>query len=115
MLILSVAGTMEGDPTVPGRAFLSYEFEAASGDFVIQSRELIDTNNPAQSENIFGDVLALTDTDFYFAFVDFQNPLTPEAGPGIPGDYNNNGLWTRATWTCRPWRSRRATTRRRTT
>ena len=92
MLILSVAGTTDADPTIPGRAFLSYEFEAASGDFIIQSRELVDTNNPAQSENIFGDVLALSDTDFYFAFVDFQNPFTFEPGPVVPGDYDGDGL-----------------------
>jgi hypothetical protein len=96
MLILSVAGTMADNPELPGRAFLSYEFEAESGDFVIQSRELVDINNPGQSENALGDVFALLDSDFYFAFVDFQNPLTPESGPSVRGDYDRDGLLTAA-------------------
>ncbi len=96
MLILSVAGSIGDDPVLADRAFLSYEFEPATGDFIIQSRELIERNNPAQSENVFGDVLALEDTDFYFAFVDFQAPLTPEPGSSVPGDYDGDGQLTAA-------------------
>ena len=96
MLILSVAGTMADDPELPGRAFLSYEFDAESGDFVVQSRELIDFDNPEQSENELGDVFALLDSNFYFAFVDFETPLTPEPGPSVRGDYDGDGLLTAA-------------------
>jgi len=91
MLILSVAGAASGAPTLADRKFMSYEYDATSGDFVIQSRELtaISQETPP-SENIFGDVLSLRDVDFYFAWVDFANPLAPSAS-GIPGDYNESG------------------------
>ena len=94
MLVLSVADVSGDDPAVPGRAFLSYEYEATSGDFIIQARELVDTDNPASSENVFGDVLALVDSDFYFAFVSFTNPFTLEPAPAVPGDFNGDRLLT---------------------
>jgi hypothetical protein len=42
------------------------------------------------SQNQFGDVLSLRDSNFYFAWVSFTDPLAP-AATGIPGDYNANG------------------------
>jgi hypothetical protein len=90
MLLLSVADTV-GDPgTLPSRAFMSYEFDAASGQFIVQARELTG-NDPATSENDFGEVFTLTDTNFYFAFVDFTNPLSPP-GSGPSGDFNGDGV-----------------------
>jgi hypothetical protein len=46
-------------------------------------------NDPG-SENQFGDLLSLRDSDFYFAWVDFENPLTV-ATPAIPGDFDDDG------------------------
>jgi hypothetical protein len=91
MLILSVAGSMPGSPTFADRTFLSYEYDSASGDFIIQSREVSASGQPVPpSENQFGDVLSLRDSNFYFAWIDFANPLAP-APAGILGDYNANG------------------------
>ncbi|MGI9457616.1 MAG: hypothetical protein ACR2NU_13715 [Aeoliella sp.] len=90
MLIMSVAGSMAGAPTLADRAFLSYEYEDGSGDFVINSRHLAAINS-ANSENQFGDFLELRDADFYFAWVDFENPLSP-VKTVIPGDYNDDGM-----------------------
>jgi hypothetical protein len=90
MLLLSVAGTVAGAGSLPDRAFLSYEFDPVSGDFIVQARE-VTGNDPALSENDFGDVLSLSDTDFYFAFVDFTTPLAPP-GATPTGDFNENGV-----------------------
>jgi hypothetical protein len=91
MLILSVAGSMSGNAAFADRTFLSYEFDSASGDFLIQSREVSQTGQPVPpSQNQFGDVLSLRDSNFYFAWVSFTNPLAPAAA-GIPGDYNASG------------------------
>jgi hypothetical protein len=43
------------------------------------------------SENQFGDDLALRDVNYYFAWVSFTNPLAPLV-PSLNGDYNNNGI-----------------------
>ena len=42
------------------------------------------------SEDQFGNVLSLRDSNFYFAWISFTNPLQPAAA-GIAGDYNANG------------------------
>jgi hypothetical protein len=39
MLVLSVAGTIPTDGTLPDRTFLSYQYDAGSGNFIVQSRE----------------------------------------------------------------------------
>jgi hypothetical protein len=91
MLILSVAGAAPGAPTLADRKFMSYQFDSVSGNFLIESRELVATNQPMPpSENIFGDELALRDVNFYFAWVDFLNPLAPPP-TALPGDYNGDG------------------------
>lgn len=87
MLILSVAESMAGAPTLADRAFLSYQYDGGSGDFIVQSRHLAATNSP-NSENQFGDWLQLRDANFYFAWISFTNPLAPV---GVPGDYNADG------------------------
>jgi hypothetical protein len=74
MIILSVASPMLGNSNLADRSFLSYEYDSDSGDFIIQSRELVEIASP-HSENQFGDWLKLRDSDFYFAFVDFEEPL----------------------------------------
>lgn len=74
-LILSVAANLPGNTTLADRKFMSYEYDAESGDFIIQSRELVAKNSP-NSQNVFGDELALRDVNFYFSFIDFQDPVT---------------------------------------
>jgi hypothetical protein len=91
MLILSVAGSMPGNPTFADRTFLSYDFDLERRAFIIQSREVSATGQTMPpSQNQFGDVLSLRDSNFYFAWVSFTDPLAPEAA-GILGDYNGNG------------------------
>jgi hypothetical protein len=87
MLILSVAGTIPTDGTLPDRTFLSYQYDAGSGNFIVQSREVASLSGG--TENVFGNDLALRDSDFYFAWVDFANPLTPTAP--IAGDFDDDG------------------------
>jgi hypothetical protein len=91
MLILSVAGAAPGAPTLADRKFMSYEYDAGAGNFLIESREMLATGRPKPfSEDVFGNELALRDVNFNFAWVDFLNPLAPPSA-GIPGDYNNDG------------------------
>ena len=87
MLVLSHAGQLAGDPTLADRKFLSYEYDANSQTFVVQSRELVATSSP-NSQNIFGDDLALRDGDFYVAFIDFERPVTLS----LECDFDGNGL-----------------------
>jgi len=89
VLVLSVAGTVGAPGSLPDRSFMSYEYDEAAKAFVVQARQLTETNSPA-SQNVFGDKLALTNTDFYFAFVDFKNPLTPTS-VAVPGDFDADG------------------------
>ncbi len=42
------------------------------------------------SENIFGDELAPRNVNFYFAWVDFLDPLAPPP-TSLPGDFNGDG------------------------
>jgi hypothetical protein len=91
MLILSVAGAAPGAPTLADRKFMSYQYDPVSGDFIIQSRELVATAQPIPpSENVFGDELALRDVNFYFAWVDFLQPLAPPTTT-LAGDFNGDG------------------------
>lgn len=87
MVILSGAGALPSDPTLPDNAFFSYQYDAASSAFLIESRKDVASNSP-NSQNQFGDDLALSDANFYFAWVDFANPLTPN----VAGDFNKDGL-----------------------
>jgi hypothetical protein len=98
MLILSNASALEGDGTVADRGFFSYEYDADTGNFIIEVREKTAELDFENSENIFGDVLTLEDTDFYFAWVDFTNPLSLS----LPGDYNEDGSVNAADYTV--WR-----------
>ena len=91
MLLLSVAGFVDGPGSLPDRAFMSYEYDSESGDFHRPSAQADrHRRSTANSQNVFGDVLALSDTDFYFAYIDFTNPLRP---PGdLVGDFNGDGV-----------------------
>ncbi len=82
MLILSVAGAAPGpNLSLADRTFLSYEYDEASGDFIIQSREVGDEDGSA-----FGYDLPLRDSNFYFAYVDFENPLRLSVNCDFDGD-----------------------------
>jgi hypothetical protein len=72
-LLLQVAD-LEAGTSVPmaSRAFLSYQYNPGSGKFVIQCRKA------------FTDQISdLADANFYFAWVDFVNPLAPPEGPRL--------------------------------
>lgn len=86
-MILSVAANLPGSTTLADRKFMSYQFDPVSGDFIIQSRELVAVNSN-NSQNVFGNELALSDVNFYFAFVDFSNPMTLVP---LLGDANGDG------------------------
>jgi hypothetical protein len=86
-VILSVAANLPGSTTLADRKFMSYQFDPVSGDFIIQSRELVAKNSP-NSQNVFGDELALRDVNFYFTFLDFNDPVSM-----MPlGDANGDGF-----------------------
>ncbi len=72
-LLLQVAD-FEPNTSVPmaSRAFLSYQYDSSSGKFIIHSRTML-----------FDEVADFTDADFYFAWVDFTNPLAPPSGPRL--------------------------------
>ena len=88
MLILSVASSVPDSTTLADRKFLSYQYNSGTGNFDVESREVVAILQPQPpSENQFGDELGLRDVNFYFAWVSFTNPLAPF----LTGDYNNNG------------------------
>lgn len=88
VLMLSVADTFTGDASLGSQAILSYEYDSAAGDFVIESRALVNpfSNSPNGG---FLNEFQLLDTDFYFTWVDFENPLAPPAP--LAGDFNGDG------------------------
>jgi hypothetical protein len=74
---------MAGTGALPDRTFFSYEYDAANSRFVIESREIIaDSNTP------WGRTPTLRDSDFYFAWVDFADPLVPT--PACRADWNDD-------------------------
>lgn len=70
-LLLQVAD-FEAGASMPmaSRAFLSYQYNPGTGRFVIQCRR-------ATTDTVSD----LADANFYFTWVDFQNPLSPPEGP----------------------------------
>jgi hypothetical protein len=72
-LLLQVAD-FEAATSVPmaSRAFLSYQYDAGSGKFLVQSRVMF-----------FDQEADAADASFYFAWVDFANPLAPPSGPRL--------------------------------
>jgi hypothetical protein len=72
MLMLQSLLAQDGNPADPNRNFLSYEFDASRGVYVIESRimQRDDTNG-----NVFLESYPLIDSPFYVAYVDFANPL----------------------------------------
>ncbi len=72
-LLLQAADSESGTSvTLATRAFLSYEFR--DGKFIVQARR---TTSDTET--------ALVDTSFYVAWIDFQEPLAPPAGPRFRG------------------------------
>ncbi len=83
LLLTNSDTTTISGTTVPDRAFLSYEYDDATEEFVIQARDLDAStlNPPFTDPNDF----PLKDTDFVFAWVDFENPLESTALPPLLG------------------------------
>lgn len=75
VLLLQTAAFLSGSTNLADNNFLSYQYNddgsGTNGTFVIQSRHTGDANT-----------FPLTDTGFYFVWVDFTNPLTPAATQG---------------------------------
>jgi hypothetical protein len=72
-LLLQVADYEPGASTaMASRAFLSYQYNAGTGRFVIQCRR-------ATTDTVSD----LADANFYFTWVDFQSPLSPPDGPRL--------------------------------
>ncbi len=80
-LFFQANGSIPGNPALPDRAFITRQFDAASGTFRIQARELV------SGADVFGEDHPLRDASFSFFWVDFTNPLKPKC----VGDYNANG------------------------
>ena len=76
MLMLSISDAHPDDATIAGRGIASYEYDDASGKFIVETRELSGA-----------DVVTLLDSDFNFAWVDFADPFQP----WVDGDANIDG------------------------
>lgn len=78
MLILQPVGYSSTNSTLVDNNTLTYQYQ--DGGFVVQSRHLSSGGAP----NGY-DAAPLSDSDFYFAFVDFTNPLSlSSATPALP-------------------------------
>lgn len=77
VLLVQNAGWLAADTTIADDAALSYEY-VGDNKFIVESHAVED--GAGSADRIF-----TRDTDFYFAWVDFKNPLTPTAvvDPGI--------------------------------
>ncbi len=75
MLMLQSLLAQDGDATDPNRNILSYEFDAARGVYVIESRIMERDDNG----NVFLESYPLIDSPFYVAYVDFDSPPTLSA------------------------------------
>jgi hypothetical protein len=61
-------------------------YETAGSDFRILGLDMVTT--PEQNAGTF---VSLQDTEFSFAYIDFNAPPTPPGTGGLTGDYNNDG------------------------
>ncbi len=82
LLLQDVGGILVGDTLLPGRTFLSYDFDANNNRYVIESRQVV------PGSNLYGEAYPLTATDFYVAYISFSNPPAPEAD--CPADFNGD-------------------------
>lgn len=76
MLILQAVGTYPGEPTIVDNVSLSYQYEG--GAFVVETRQLDPVGGPGGWA-----ASTLRDADFYFAWVDFDEPLTLSSGAAV--------------------------------
>lgn len=81
LLMMQPTGPAAGDSTLPGRNFMSYEYDAGNNVYVVESREVV-LGNPG---NIYGEEYPLVDSSFYLAYISFSNP---PVGPGVGGGCN---------------------------
>jgi hypothetical protein len=94
-IVMSVSGALGSDPTIADRAFLSYQYDSGSGNFLIESRELAAQGSPS-SENQFGDDLALRDANFYLP--GSTSPIRCRRAPRrFPATSTRMASWTRRT------------------
>lgn len=70
-LLLQNANFVAGSSSTADNTFLSYQYDETAGAFVIQARR-----------TAAGGQFPLTDTSFYFAWIDFQDPLKPAVSTG---------------------------------
>jgi hypothetical protein len=80
-IMIMPVGVSDLDPAYATRTLFSYEYNDQTGNFDIQSRVW----NPGDDGNgnfstVFNEY-PLTDSGFYFVWVDFQNPLSIPQGP----------------------------------
>jgi hypothetical protein len=83
-LLVTSAGALPGNSSIPDRTFFSWEFNSSTNKFVIQSRELV------AGSNTWGEAYPLRDSGFYFVWVDFTNPPALNTC-GCAADYNKDG------------------------
>lgn len=79
MLLLQNAGFLPSNPSLADDSALSYEY--VNGKFIIEARHV-----EAGGQGF--DLTPLRDTDFYFAWVDFQEPLTALAAAPAEPSFN---------------------------
>ncbi len=88
VLMFQVADSMPSNPSLPDRTMIDYSYNPAfpgGGAFIVQVFELV------TAANALGFTYNVRDTDFYFMWVDFENPV--QAGPcddACPADFNGD-------------------------
>ncbi|MEI6781181.1 MAG: hypothetical protein WCQ21_09710 [Verrucomicrobiota bacterium] len=96
VLLLQASGYLASNPVEPDNTVLTYEY-TQTNKFVVESRYVSSGTGPQGM-----DETPLRDADFYFAWLDFKNPLTPSAVVVVPAFnppvLNKDGLLT-ISWT----------------
>ena len=96
VLLLQASGYLASNPVEPDNTVLTYEY-TQTNKFVVESRYVSSGTGPQGM-----DETPLRDADFYFAWLDFKNPLTPTAVVVVPAFnppvLNKDGLLT-ISWT----------------
>ncbi|QJE98190.1 hypothetical protein [Luteolibacter luteus] len=93
MLILQAVGNHPEEPEYVDTASLSYEYNSQTNRFVVESR----VSDPTINEGFA--VAPLRDSNFYFAWVDFSDPLTLTPDILLPElSIQNNGASVTVSW-----------------
>ncbi len=86
-VLLQPIGAALGDADLPGRAFMSYEYDEANGRFVIEAHEAISD----AGANVFNESYPLISTPFYVAYTSFANPIAPPSDDTCVADITGEG------------------------